>query len=311
VVEIGSGGAGFLAGGSASCGALLVLAGVSKIYRGARAAAGDTAVRRALRVPLRRWRRAEPAIGGLECAVGVAVVAYPVAGGAAMAMLGAAFCALLGYARVKRVPGGCGCVEWRTPPRPAAQRVSWPEIVRSAMLFGAGLAAAVLRPGGPGSVSPAWFGAGLLVGGTVLTLLSFTPLRTPVCHRPVWRPARATLRALTGHAVFAAMAGAAGPFGPVTRHRRTGCTEEFWFAAAQPVSDVRGEARAVVFRVRYTSPGGSLAVQASITKESYEIAGADRVGVRTRHSRVRRELVGPGVHGEHAVQPGPCPEHVI
>jgi hypothetical protein len=99
----------------------------------------------------------------------------------------------------------------------------------------------------------------------VLALLSLrTPLRTPVCHRRIWRPARATLRALTGHAVFAAMADAAGPFGPVTRYRRNGCTEEFWFAAAPPVSDVRGQARAVVFRVRPTSPGGTLAVQASL-----------------------------------------------
>jgi hypothetical protein len=290
----------FLQGCIASCGALLVLAGASKIYRGARGATGDTAVRRALRVPLRRWRRAEPAIGGLECAVGVAVVAYPVAGGPAMAALGAAFCAVLGYARVKRVPGGCGCVEWRTPPRPAGQRVSWPDIARSAMLFGAGLAAAVLRPGPAAGVNRAWFGAGLLAGAAVLTLLSLTPLRTPVCHRPIWRPARATLRALTGHAVFAAMADAAGPFGPVTRYRRAGCTEEFWFAAAQPITG--GQARAVVFRVRHTSPGGTLAVQASITKETYEkTLGADRVGVRARPSRVRGELVGPGFHGDHAV----------
>jgi hypothetical protein len=284
MVQIGSGSAGFLAGCSASCGVLLMLAGVSKLYRGARGATGDTAVRRALRVPLRRWRRAEPAIGGLECAVGAAVAAgaYRVAGGAAMAVLGAAFCAVLGYARVKRVPGGCGCVEWRTPARPAAQRVAWPEIVRSAMLFGVGLAVAVLRPGQAGAVDRAWFGAGVLAGAAVLTLLSLrTPLRTPVCHRRIWRPARATLRALTGHAVFAAMADAAGPFGPVTRYRRTGCTEEFWFAAAHGMKDVRGEARAVVFRVRHTSPDGTLAVQASlrhiattITKETYEVLGS-------------------------------------
>jgi hypothetical protein len=269
MVEIGSASAGFLAGCGASCGALLALAGASKIYRGARGAAGDTAVRRALRVPLRRWRRAEPAIGGLEGAVGAAVVAYPVAGGAAMAGLGAAFCALLGYARAKGVRGGCGCVEWRPPARPAAQRVSRADIARSAMLLGAGLALAVLRPGAAGAVNRAWFGAGVLAGGAVLTLLSLrSPLRTPVCHRRIWRPARATLRALTGHAVFAAMADAAGPFGPVTRYRRTGCTEEFWFA---------GEARAVVFRVRHPAPDGILAVQASLqhmsTKETYEVLG--------------------------------------
>jgi hypothetical protein len=252
----------FLHGCIASCGALLVVAGVSKMYRGARGAAGDTAVRRALRVPLRRWRRAEPAMGGLECGVGVAVGAYPLAGGAAMAVLGAAFCAVLGYARVKRLPGGCGCVAWRTPARPAAQRVSWPEIARSAMLAGAGLAAVVLRPGDAAPVSRPWFGAGLLAGGAILMLLSFTPLRTPVCHRPIWRPARATLRALTGHAVFATMADAAGPLGPVTSYRRTGCTEEFWFAAAHPIAG--GQARAVVFRVRHTWPDGTLAVQASL-----------------------------------------------
>jgi hypothetical protein len=284
----------FLQGCIASCGALLVLAGVSKIYRGARGATGDTAVRRALRVPLRRWRRAEPAIGGLECAVGVAVAvgADPVAGGAAMAAAGAAFCAVLGYARVKRVPGGCGCVEWRTAARPAARRVSWPEIARSAMLLAAGLAAAVLRPGAAGAVNRAWFGAGVLAGGAVLALLSLrTPLRTPVCHRPIWRPARAAVRALTGHAVFAAMADAAGPFGPVMRYRRTGCTEEFWFTAARGSNDVRGEDRAVVFRVRHASPDGTLAVQASVqhitTKETDEILAADRGDVRAPHSRVR------------------------
>jgi hypothetical protein len=258
----------FLQGCIASCGALLVLAGISKLYRGARGATGDTAVRRALRVPLHRWRRAEPAIGGLEGAVGVAVCtgAYPVGAGLALAACGAAFCALLGYARLKRVPGGCGCVEWRTPRRPAAQRVSWPDIVRSAMLLAAGLAAAVLRPGRADAVSRPWFGAGLLAGAAVLALLSFTPLRTPVCHRPIWRPARATLRALTGHAVFAAMAGAAGPFGPMTRYRRTGCTEEFWFAATHGTGPVASQDRAVVFRVRHTSPDGTLAVQASIAE---------------------------------------------
>ena len=274
-----------------------MVAGVSKIYRGARGATGDTAVRRALRVPLRRWRRAEPAVGAMECAVGAAVCAgaYPVVGGAAMAALGAAFCALLGYARVKRVPGGCGCVQWRTAAQPTAESVSWREIARSAMLFGAGLAAALVAPGAglaaavlpphaglaaavlvpreAGAVNRAWFGAGILAGGAVLTLLSVRMLlRTPVCHRRIWRPARATLRALTGHPVFAAMNDAAGPFGPVTRYRRTGCTEEFWFAAAHGTSDVRGEARAVVFQVRYASPDGTLAVQASLRAVATTIA---------------------------------------
>ena len=93
--------------------------------------------------------------------------------------------------------------------------------------------------------------------------------RTPVCRRPVWFPARATLRALAGHGVFEAMAESACPFGPVVRYRRAGCGEEFWFTplpgpAAGPGQAGRGGQRAVVFQARYAAPGGGLAVQASV-----------------------------------------------
>jgi hypothetical protein len=261
----------FLAGGSAACGALLVLAGTSKVYRGARALGGlndDSAIRRALRIPRRRWRRVEFGVGVLECVVGVIVCAgvRPVLGGAAVATLGAAFCVVLGYARARRVPGGCGCITWRVAGRRAAERASWLEIARSAVLLGVGVtgavllpggaAVAVLLPGGAAAASQAWFAGGLLSAAAVLTLLSLSlALRTPVCHRPFWRPSRATLRALTAHPVFAAMTASAGPFGPVARHHRRGCTEEFWFPAAS---------RAVVFRVRYAAGDGTLAVQASL-----------------------------------------------
>jgi hypothetical protein len=256
----------FLNGLASACGVLLAVAGASKVYRGVRGAAGDTAIRRALRVPRRVWRVAEPAAGGFECAVGVVVCTgvLPVASDVVMAALGAAFCALLGYVRVRGVPGGCGCIQWRNPARPAARTVSWREIARSAVVLGAGIAAAaaVLVSRAPDTVSEygqAWFGAGLLAGGLVLVLLSVRALgRTPLCHRPLWRPARATLQELTQHGVYLAMAESAGPLGPPARHHRTGCADEFWFTTADD-----GE-RAVVFQVRHTSADGDLAVQASL-----------------------------------------------
>jgi Protein of unknown function (DUF4232) len=263
VAEISSGASLFLAGCVASCGGLLVVAGASKLYRAARQVPGDSAVRRVLGVTKRRWRRAEPAIGGVECAVGAVVCAgvYPALGGAAMTALGVAFCVLLGYARVKRVPGGCGCIEWRPAPRRAGEAVSWREIARGGLLAGAGVAGAVLRRGPAGAFGRPWFWAGVLAGGALLILLGQRALpRTPVCRRPLWFPARATLRALAGHGVFAAMAESAGPFGPVARHRRAGCHEEFWFT---PLDGLAGD-RAVVFQVRHAGPGGELAVQASV-----------------------------------------------
>jgi len=100
----------------------------------------------------------------------------------------------------------------------------------------------------------------MLVGGTVLVLLSMPmPVRTPVCRRTLWRRMGGTLGVLTGHEIFAAMAASAGPFEPVVRYRRTGCTDEFWFtAAAGPGS------QAVVFRVSHVAHGGRLAVHASL-----------------------------------------------
>jgi hypothetical protein len=90
------------------------------------------------------WRWVETVTGSLECAVGLVVCARlaPLPGGVAMAVLGAGFCALLGYARVKRVPGGCGCIQWRSAPATSATAVSWREIARGAVLSVAGAAQA-------------------------------------------------------------------------------------------------------------------------------------------------------------------------
>jgi hypothetical protein len=83
------------------------------------------------------------------------------------------------------------------------------------------------------------------------------PVRTPPCGRPLINPARVTLRALAGHGVFAAMAAAAGPFGPAIWHRRARCADEFWFAAQEG---------AVFFRVERAATGGALVVQAALTE---------------------------------------------
>jgi hypothetical protein len=59
--------------------------------------------------------------------------------------------------------------------------------------------------------------------------------------------------------MFAAMAASAGPFEPVARYRRTGCTDEFWFTA------VTGSgSEAVVFQVRQAVSGARLAVHTSL-----------------------------------------------
>ena len=269
MAQIGSGVSLLAAGCVASCGVLLVVAGASKLYRAARRMPDDSAVRRALGMTRRRWRRAEPAIGILECAAGVIVCAgvYPALGGAAMAGLGAGFCVLLGYARLQRVSGGCGCIEWRAAPVPAAGTVTWREIVRGALVAVAGVVGALFLRGEAGAFGRPWFWAGILAGGALLILLSTRTLpRTPVCRRPLWFPARATLRALAGNAVFEAVAESAGPFRPVVRYRRARCGEEFWFTPLFAPADEGGGGgnRVVVFHVRRAAPGGELAVQASV-----------------------------------------------
>lgn len=251
----------FLAGWAASCGVLLAVAGASKLYRGVRGVAGGTAILRALRLPRRLWRPAETAVGCAECAAGLAVCAGVHLAALVMAGLGAAFCVLIGYARVRRVPGGCGCIEWRAPARSAGQTISWPELARSAMVLGAGVAGAVAGPGDAAAFGRAWFDAGVLAGGAACVLLSVpAPWRTPFCHRPLWRPRRATLRALTDHGLFESMAASAGPFGPPTAHRRAGCADEFWFAQL----DGRGADAAVRFEVSRAGRGGALTVRASL-----------------------------------------------
>jgi hypothetical protein len=251
----------FLIGCVVSCGVLLVLAGLSKVYRAARRMDDSSAIWRALRIPRRLVPSAELAVGGVECLTGAAVCTRidPVAAGAAMALLGTAFCALLWYVRANRVPGDCGCVGLRRRAEAAAAAVTWRAMARAAALSAAGIADAL---GGTATFYRAWFYAGLLTGGVVLLLLSTqATVRTPKCHRSLWRPARTALRALTGHDVFTAMASAAGPFGADVRHLRTGCADEFWF----PVLG-GDDARAVVFQVSYTAPGGALTVHASVRR---------------------------------------------
>ena len=251
-----------VAGFVVSCGAVLVVAGASKLYRSARGVDGSTAIRRALRMPRHQWRRAELAVGATEFAMGVFVCsgASPVLGGVGLASFGMVFCVLLGYVRVRRVPGDCGCIRWRPAPETSREPTTWRAMVRGGMLFGVGIVSVIVPADTVGAPYRAWFAGGMLVGGTVLVLLSMPmPVRTPVCRRTLWRRMGGTLGVLTGHEIFAAMAASAGPFEPVVRYRRTGCTDEFWFtAAAGPGS------QAVVFRVSHVAHGGRLAVHASL-----------------------------------------------
>jgi Methylamine utilisation protein MauE len=251
-----------ISGCAVSCGAFLAVAGASKLYRGIRGLDDMTAIRRALRMPRRQWRLFGLAAGAMECVIGAVVCsgAYPVLGGAGLAALGAVFCALLAYVLVKQVPGGCGCIRWRTATETEAEALTWRAVARSGMLLGVGVASVVVSAGATNAPRPYWFGAGVVAGITVLVLLSLPkPVRTPVCRRPLWRTTRTTLCALARHETFAAMAGSAGPFGPMARYRRTGCTDEFWFTVPAGQGG-----QAVVFRVHQAVPGARLAVHASL-----------------------------------------------
>lgn len=250
-----------IAGCAVSCGATLAVAGAGKLYRAARGLDDTTAIRRALRMPRHRWRHLTWTAGGVEFAAGMLVCsgAYPAVGGASMAVLGAMFCALLGYVLVKRVPGGCGCIRWGATAETAADSVTWRSVARGALLFAAGAAGALVGAGAAAASQRGWFMAGIVTGAIVLVGLSMRmPVRTPFCRRPLLRQTQAMLGVLARYETFAAMAASAGPFSPVVRHRRTGCSDEFWFTPAD------GQAsQAVIFRVNHSVNGPLPAVHAS------------------------------------------------
>src|SRR5439155_2821032 len=138
-----------ISGCAVSCGAVLAMAGASKLYRGIRGLDDMTAIRRALRMPRRQWRLFGLTAGGTECVVGAVVCsgAHPVLSGASLTALGAVFCALLAYVVVKRVPGGCGCIRWRTTTEAAADAPTWRAMARGGMLLGTGVAYTVVSFG--------------------------------------------------------------------------------------------------------------------------------------------------------------------
>ena len=251
-----------IAGCAVSCGAVLVVAGAGKLYRGLRGLEDMTAIRRAVPMPRRQWRLFGLAVGSAETVTGVVVCsgAYPVLAGASLAALGAAFCAVLAYLLVKQVPGDCGCISWRTATATSAESLTWRPVARAGMLLGAGVAYLVISADAASVPRQYWFGGGVVAGAAVLALLSVPrPARFLACRGPLRRRTRTTLRALAGHETFAAMASSAGPFGPVAWHRRSGCTDEFWFTAPAGHSG-----QAVVFRVYRAAPGARPAVHASL-----------------------------------------------
>jgi hypothetical protein len=213
-------------------------------------------------MPQRRWRLFGLIAGGVECVAGAAVCsgAYPVLGGVSLAALGAVFCAVLAYVVFAHVPGSCGCIRWRASTETGAEALTWRAIARSGIMFGVGVAYTVVSVRAAHAPRQYWFGPGFVAGTAVLVLLSMpVPVRTPVCRRPLWRKTRTTLRALASHSSFAAMADSAGPFGPIARYRRTGCTDEFWLTVPPGEGN-----RAVVFQVNRAAPGARLAVHVSL-----------------------------------------------
>jgi hypothetical protein len=249
-----------ISGCAVSCGAVLVVAGTSKMYRGIRGLDEMNAIRLALRMPRRQWRLFGLTAGGTECVTGAVVCsgAYRMLGCVSLTTLGAVFCTLLTYVLVKQVPGGCGCIKWRAATGTAAEAPTWRAMARSGMLLGVGIAYTAVSADAANAARQYWFGGGVAAGVTVLVLLSMPgPVRTPVCRRPLWRNTRTTLRALASHEMFAATVGSAGPFGPVVRYRRIGCTDEFWFTALT-------SSEAVVFQVHRAAPGARLAVHMSL-----------------------------------------------
>jgi hypothetical protein len=258
------------AGAVASLAVFLVVTGLGKTCRGWRQLPGrfwhphapaddagardDPAIRQALRLPSGAWRVLLPVAGCAEVGTGAAALSgrCPIGAGAAMIVLGVAFVILLGYARARKVTGGCGCNSWRRRPQP----VSWRSFLRAALLASAG-AAELTKAGAYVRVSTLpgpWFAAGALAAAGILLLAGQTgQLRTPVCHRPVLFPVRRTLRALAGHAAFAGMAAASGPFDPTVRHKRAACTDQFWFT---------GSGETVSFDVQHI--GRSLAVRSAV-----------------------------------------------
>jgi hypothetical protein len=251
-----------IAGCAASCGAVLIVAGTSKLYRGIRGFDDSTAIRRALRMPPRQWRLFGLTAGGMECVAGAVACSgeYPLLSGASLIALGAVFSALLAYVLFKHVPGDCGCIRWRATTETGAEALTWRAIARSGMMLGVGVAYTVVSAGAANAPRQYWFGAGVVAGTTVLVLLRMPiTVRTPVCRRPLWRKTRTTLRALADHKSFAAMADSAGPFGPIAWYRRTGCTDEFWFTVPPGQGNL-----AVVFQVNRMASGARLAVHMSL-----------------------------------------------
>ena len=263
----------FLADGAvASCGALLVVAGAGKAYASARRTAGDDAIRRALRVPRATWRLILAAAAVIETGVGGGVLAVtllggsaglpardaaPTAAGIALTALGATFCALLCYARLRRTTGGCGCLGGK---KKGEATVTWREIARSALLACGGMAlSAALPPATLPAASPGTY-TGFLLGAAFLTALSRTapPSLRDRCRRPLWRPVSAGAREVAASAVFAEMAASVGPFLAAPEHWRDGCADEYRYAPADAVG------RTVLFTVTYRPGGGPAAIRARL-----------------------------------------------
>ncbi|MCL2583854.1 MAG: hypothetical protein FWE35_15530 [Streptosporangiales bacterium] len=247
-------------GAEASCGLLFVVAGSGKASQAARGRESDTALRRLLRVPSRRWRWVEFGTGIVEIATAVAVAFWPVIAGAVMAALGVVFCGLLWRVKAAGIPGGCNCLGAR---RYAAEGVGVRDIIRAGLLAVTGVAAGVTLgwDGEPFGLSMV---AGFAVVSLVLVALSMPPVRR-ACNRPLLSPVSGTLKALTGHILYQSMSASAGPFASEAGYRRAGCDDEFWFVP-------RAGGTPVVFAVGHNGTGSGQGLTIRMTQAKADTA---------------------------------------
>ncbi|MGH3168567.1 MAG: hypothetical protein ACRDN0_22130, partial [Trebonia sp.] len=134
------------------------------------------------------------------------------------------------------------------------------------LLAAAGLLGLLMPSFPPNDSAYLSFYPGLVIGGAAFTAASTgIRLRTPRCHRPLWRPRAVTEAALADSGVFRSVAAAAGPFARAA-YRRDGCADEFLF---EPATETGNR---VVFRVSHGGGGSALAVRARVLTNGSPVA---------------------------------------
>jgi hypothetical protein len=166
------------------------------------------------------------------------------------------------------------------------------------VLAAAGVLGAVTRAAAPFTLPARESVPAYAVALVTLAVLAGADLdvRTPRCKRALLFPTRRALGEVTGHGVYLAMARSVGASGGRVAFRRAGCTDEFWFPAADAGPD--GPRYLAISAGRTAS--GALAVKAGVARRLPE----DRV--RTLRLRPRPAAIAAdrGESQPFAVRPG-------